>query len=133
MAEDDGYSEYSRKEMVNEIVFRLLPDYKKLENISFGQDPLLSLMQFEVVNADCAKFFIKDLTNLIKGVGLDKSNLPKPKIYYALKKYHALIRAKIRFRERDRFDCNIQSLIEYANVLSQAVCGKPSEYSFYRL
>jgi hypothetical protein len=65
----------------------------------------------------------------IKNIGLNETELPDPKMYFALKKYHAMMCARVKFRERESIDFSIQGLTEYVDYLSQKIYGKPSEFS----
>ncbi|VVB80398.1 Uncharacterised protein [uncultured archaeon] len=130
MAESDPEnSEYIQREMLNELTPRLFSSYQMLQELSGGQDPLLKLMKIEKVKEGEGRIVIGKMSDFIKSVGLNEAEMLNPKAYYAFRKYHAMICAKIRFRERASLDSSVQGLTEYVDLLSQKLYGKPSEYS----
>lgn len=128
---DSESSEYLHKEMLEELMPRLFSSYQMLQEISNGQDPLLKLARIEKIKENRGRFVVEKMTDFIKEVGLKESELPDPKVYYAFKKYHAMLCARIKFRERKLIDASIQGLTEYVDLLSQKTYGKPSIYSSF--
>lgn len=120
------------KERFEEIFSKVLTSYKMLADASNGKDALLKLASFEAGSQEnTLAFKIGDVQEFIKNLGLNETKLPDPKMYHALKKYHAMMCAKIRFRERGSLDSSIQGLVEYADLLSGQIYGKPSVYSSF--
>jgi hypothetical protein len=111
-------NDFSYSERIKEIIPRIMGQYLYLKQISNNMDPLL---KYAIVQTDREKkqTSFQFISTQFKKDGHVKGELDREKAFLALKKYQAMLHAKIKIRERDDLESSIQCDVEYLTYLSR--------------